>query len=60
MEIHVSSFQVAGKDVFDLLSAGEKLAVREDSRGVVQVSSAYRIRFRGVCDSQILQLPHVA
>jgi len=37
-QVHVSCFQVAGKDVFDLLTAGDKLVVREDGRGVVQAS----------------------
>ena len=38
--MEVSCFEVAGKDVYDLLTvreAAEKLVVREDGRGVIQV-----------------------
>lgn len=35
--MRVACFEVCGKNVFDLLKSGEKLDVREDSSGTVQV-----------------------
>ena len=39
VEVRVACFEVCGKNVFDLLKNGEKLDVREDSYGSVQVLS---------------------
>eukprot|EP00208_Stichococcus_sp_RCC1054_P004971 CAMPEP_0206148316 /NCGR_PEP_ID=MMETSP1473-20131121/36278_1 /ASSEMBLY_ACC=CAM_ASM_001109 /TAXON_ID=1461547 /ORGANISM="Stichococcus sp, Strain RCC1054" /LENGTH=368 /DNA_ID=CAMNT_0053545611 /DNA_START=144 /DNA_END=1246 /DNA_ORIENTATION=- len=39
VEVRVACFEVCGKNVFDLLKSGEKLDVREDSSGTVQVSA---------------------
>ncbi len=44
VEVRAACFEVCGKNVFDLLKNGEKLEVREDSSGTVQVPPARELR----------------
>ena len=38
-QVRIACFEVSGKFCYDLLKAGEKLQVREDASGAVQVGS---------------------
>lgn len=56
VEVRVACFEVCGKNVFDLLKNGDKLDVREDSYGSVQVLSSSECATTDCLELDLLEL----